>query len=105
MSRGLLRFKKHKKTGVKPVFCGSWLACDDDVSVDINAECPIAIAGKPAPTVDRGSLGIYAKPASVVGTIKIPARKPFFTFGLGKMMRAPSSSITQRLLAMSSASR
>ncbi|KAA3548519.1 DUF1534 domain-containing protein [Pseudomonas sp. ST1] len=42
-------------------------------------------------------------PASV-GTIRIPARRPFLTFGLGKMILAPSSSTTQREPPASSAS-
>ena len=44
-------------------------------------------------------------PQSLAGTTRIPARRPFFTRGLGKMMRAPTSSTTQRVPPISSASR
>ena len=38
--------------GVALLFCGSWLACDADTSVD-QVHPVDAIAGKPAPTFDR----------------------------------------------------
>ncbi len=85
--------------------CGRGLAPDGGVSAKYKlADTPLSGAS-PLPHLDPVNLGIQASPASVVGTINIPARKPFFTLGLGKMMRAPSSSITQRVLATSSASR
>ena len=33
----------------------------------------------------------------MVGTIRMPARRPFLTLGFGKMIRAPSSSMIQRV--------
>ncbi|QHD02192.1 hypothetical protein PspS04_18295 [Pseudomonas sp. S04] len=30
--------------------CGSWLASDGGLSFNIDDDCPVAIAGKPAPT-------------------------------------------------------
>jgi hypothetical protein len=42
---------------------------------------------------------------SSAGTMRMPARRPFFTLGLGKMIRAPGSSTTQRVSARSSANK
>ena len=42
---------------------------------------------------------------ALLASIRMPARRPFFTLGLGKMIRAPGSSTTQRVPARSSASR
>ena len=42
---------------------------------------------------------------ALAGSMIIPARRPFLTLGLGKIIRAPSSSMIQRVLLVSCASK